>query len=87
VPRRTRFEPGVRLIIRSTQCVPQLGPDRARQPDLERLIDRLIALGKPFEFMLYPNRSHALKEGPGTLHHVYAHLARYLVEHLPPGAR
>jgi dipeptidyl-peptidase-4 len=63
------------------------GDDNVHMQGTERLIDRLIALGKPFEFMLYPNRSHALKEGPGTLHHVYAHLARYLVEHLPPGAR
>jgi dipeptidyl-peptidase-4 len=61
--------------------------DNVHMQGTERLINLLIELGKPFDFMLYPNCSHAIKEGPGTLHHVYAHLARYLVEHLPPGAR
>jgi dipeptidyl-peptidase-4 len=60
------------------------GDDNVHMQGTERLIDRLVALGKPFEFMLYPNRSHAINEGEGTLHHVYALLARYLVERLPP---
>jgi dipeptidyl-peptidase-4 len=62
------------------------GDDNVHMQGSERLINRLVELGKPFEFMLDPYRSHAINEGPGTLHHVYALLARYLWEHLPPEA-
>lgn len=54
---------------------------------IEELVDRLIALGKPFDYMVYPNRDHALREGDGTLVHVRMHILRYLVDNLPPGAR
>ncbi|MSR62322.1 MAG: S9 family peptidase [Planctomycetes bacterium] len=63
------------------------GDDNVHFQGSERLIDRLVELGKSFDFMLYPNRSHAINEGPGTLHHVFALLARYLEEHLPAGPR
>ena len=55
----------------------------------ELLVNRLIELGKPFDFMTYPGRTHALVEGPGTAFHLYSLLARYLEENLPPssGAR
>ena len=54
---------------------------------IEGLIDRLIELGKPFDYMVYPNRDHGLREGSGTLVHVRKLIIRYLLEHLPPGAR
>jgi dipeptidyl-peptidase-4 len=54
---------------------------------IEGLVDRLIALGKPFDYMVYPNRDHGLREGDGTLVHVRMHILRYLIENLPPGAR
>ncbi|NOT30963.1 MAG: S9 family peptidase, partial [Planctomycetes bacterium] len=63
------------------------GDDNVHFQGSERLINRLIELQKPFEFMLYPNRTHAISEGKGTLHHVYALLARYLGERIPPGPR
>jgi dipeptidyl-peptidase-4 len=47
----------------------------------------LIALGKPFTFMDYPNRTHAIKEGEGTPFHLHSLLARFLLENLPPGPR
>ncbi|MGB7490151.1 MAG: S9 family peptidase [Thermoanaerobaculia bacterium] len=46
----------------------------------ERLVNRLIELGKPFDMMVYPNRTHAIKEGDGTRFHVYSLIARYLTE-------
>lgn len=52
---------------------------------IEGLVDRLIALGKPFDYMVYPNRDHGLREGEGTLVHVRMHILRYLMEHLTPG--
>ncbi len=54
---------------------------------IEGLIDRLVELGKPFDYMVYPNRDHGLREGTGTLVHVRMLIIRYLLEHLPPGSR
>lgn len=54
---------------------------------IEGLVDRLIELGKPFDYMVYPHRDHGLAEGRGTLVHVRMLITRYLVEHLPRGPR
>jgi dipeptidyl-peptidase-4 len=51
----------------------------------ELLINRLVELGKPFDMMEYPGRTHALSEGKDTHYHLYSLLARYLEEYLPPG--
>jgi dipeptidyl-peptidase 4 len=61
------------------------GDDNVHYQGTERLLNRLIALGKPVDFMEYPNRSHCICEGRGTTLHVYTLLTRYLLEHLPPG--
>jgi dipeptidyl-peptidase-4 len=53
----------------------------------EGLVDRLIELGKRFDYMAYPNRDHGLREGKGTAVHLRMLMARYLIEHLPPGPR
>jgi dipeptidyl-peptidase 4 len=50
-------------------------------------VDRLIALGKRFDYFVYPNRDHGLSEGKGSLAHVRMLIARYLIEHLPAGPR
>ena len=63
------------------------GDDNVHFQGSEKLVNRLVELGKPFEFMAYPNRSHSISEGKGTSLHVYNLLARYLEEHLPAGAR
>jgi dipeptidyl-peptidase-4 len=54
---------------------------------VEHLVNRLIELGKPFDYMTYPNRSHGINEGPGTTPHLSLLIARYLTEHLPAGGR
>lgn len=53
---------------------------------IEGLVDRLIELGKPFDFMVYPDRDHGLKEGKGTEVHVRMLILRYLLENLPRAA-
>ena len=53
----------------------------------ESLVDRLIELGKRFDYMAYPNRDHGLREGKGTPVHLRMLMTRYLIEHLPPGPR
>lgn len=60
------------------------GDDNVHYQGTELLVNRLIELGKPFDFMTYPGRTHAIVEGPGTAQHLYNLLARYLEEHLPP---
>jgi dipeptidyl-peptidase-4 len=63
------------------------GDDNVHYQGSERLLNRLIALGKPVDFMEYPNRSHCICEGRGTTLHVFSLLTRYLLEHLPAGPR
>jgi dipeptidyl-peptidase-4 len=53
----------------------------------EKLVNRLVELGKPFDFMVYPNRTHAIAEGAGTTAHIYRLIARYFVNNLPPGPK
>jgi len=63
------------------------GDDNVHYQGTERLVNRLVELGKRFDLMVYPNRTHCICQGEGTTPHVYALLSRYLVEHLPPGGR
>jgi dipeptidyl-peptidase-4 len=63
------------------------GDDNVHVQGTEKLVNRLIELGKPFDAMMYPNRSHSISEGPGTTPHVYKLIARYFLQHLPAGPR
>jgi dipeptidyl-peptidase-4 len=60
------------------------GDDNVHYQGTERLVNRLVSLGKPFDLMVYPNRSHCICEGAGTTLHVYSLLTRYLLTNLPP---
>jgi dipeptidyl-peptidase 4 len=61
------------------------GDDNVHFQMTQMLLNRLIELGKPVDFMEYPNRSHAIDEGEGTSLHLYSLLERYLKTHLPAG--
>jgi dipeptidyl-peptidase 4 len=61
------------------------GDDNVHYQGTELLVNRLIELGKPFDFMTYPDRTHAIAEGPGTTPHLYHLLTRYLTRHLRSG--
>ena len=63
------------------------GDDNVHYQGTERLINALVAAGKQFTVMPYPNRSHGIYEGRGTTLHVYTLLTNYLKEHMPPGPR
>jgi dipeptidyl-peptidase-4 len=63
------------------------GDDNVHYQGTERLVNRLVQLGKRFDMMAYPNRTHSISEGEGTTAHVYTLLERYLVENLPAGPR
>lgn len=54
---------------------------------IEGLVDRLVELGKQFDYMVYPNRDHGMREGVGTSVHLRLLISRYLVDHLEPGPK
>ncbi len=60
------------------------GDDNCHYQSCERLVNRLIALDKPFSMMSYPNRTHSISEGPNTSKHLYGLITRYLDENLKP---
>ena len=70
---------GKLLVIHGT------GDDNVHYQGTERLINRLVELGKPFDVMVYPNRTHALSEGRGTSRHLNSRIARFFLENLAPG--
>jgi dipeptidyl-peptidase-4 len=63
------------------------GDDNVHFQGTERLVNKLVELDKPFDFMEYPNRSHSISEGKGTSLHIYQLIARYFEEHLPAGGK
>jgi len=62
------------------------GDDNVHIQGTEMLVNRLIELGKQFDYMVYPGRSHAISEGSGTSLHIYSLLFRYLTENMPRAA-
>jgi dipeptidyl-peptidase 4 len=62
------------------------GDDNVHYKGTEVLANVLIAAGKQFSMMEYPNRRHGISEGPGTTRHVFGLLTRFLEANLPPGA-
>jgi dipeptidyl-peptidase 4 len=63
------------------------GDDNVHYQGSERLVNRLVELNKPFDFMAYPNRSHCICEGQGTTLHIQSLMTRYLMDNLPAGGR
>ncbi len=63
------------------------GDDNCHYQGFELLVNELIAKGKQFDMMSYPNRTHGIFEGKGTTMHLYTLLTNYLFEHLEPGGR
>ncbi len=72
---------GSLLIIHGT------GDDNVHYQGFEALVNELVAQGKQFTMMAYPNRSHGIYEGPGTTMHLYTLMTDYLKAHLAPGGR
>jgi len=63
------------------------GDDNVHYQGTERLINEMVARNKQFTMMAYPNRSHGIFEGEGTSLHLRTLLTKYLMEHVPVGAR
>lgn len=69
------------LIIHGT------GDDNVHYQSFEYLVNELIKHNKHFTMMAYPNRSHSIREGENTAHHLFQLMTRYLKENLPAGGR
>ena len=85
-----RFSIATRPPIQQNPDIRYLGKllgDVIREHGSEQLFDRLVAHGKLFEYLAYPNRSHAIRERAGTREHLYGSLADFLMRRVPAGAR
>jgi len=63
------------------------GDDNVHYQGFELLVNELVAQGKAFDMMAYPNRTHGISEGEGTTMHLYRLMTGYLEEHLESGPR
>ncbi|KAB2908669.1 MAG: S9 family peptidase [Ignavibacteriales bacterium] len=58
------------------------GDDNVHFQNSEVLVNKLVAAGKQFRFMAYPNRSHGISEGEGTSLHLFNSIINFLQEEL-----
>lgn len=63
------------------------GDDNVHYNNAEMLINALIANRKQFQLMSYPNRTHSISEGEGTVAHLRQLYTDYLRMYCAPGAR
>jgi len=63
------------------------GDDNVHYQGTEMLINELVKYDKKFQVMVYPNRTHAIREGEGTSLHLSHLFTDYLKEHCPGGGR
>ena len=63
------------------------GDDNVHYQNFEALVNELIAGGKKFMMMAYPNRTHGISEGRGTTLHLYNLLTSFLLANMPPGPK
>jgi dipeptidyl-peptidase-4 len=63
------------------------GDDNVHYSNTEALINELVRHGKQFQLMSYPNRSHGMSGGVGTIDHLYRLYGDFLRKHCPPGVK
>jgi len=63
------------------------GDDNVHYQNAEMLVNELVKYNKQFQLMAYPNRTHSLSEGEGTLFHLLTLYTSFLKKNCPPGGR
>ncbi|ODS82158.1 MAG: peptidase S9 [Cytophagaceae bacterium SCN 52-12] len=61
------------------------GDDNVHYQNAELLINELVRHNRQFQFMAYPNRTHGIREGEGTVRHMSTLFTEFLKKHCPPG--
>ena len=59
--------------------------DNVHFQNTEQLVDKLIELNKTFDLMIYPDRSHSIKEKDNSRRHLFNLMTNFLNENLAPG--
>jgi len=59
--------------------------DNVHFQNTEQLADKLIELNKTFDLMIYPDRSHSIKEKDNSRRHLFNLMTNFLDENLAPG--
>ena len=63
------------------------GDDNVHYNNAEMLYNELIKYNKQFQVMPYPNRTHSISEGEGTLLHLSTLYTQFLKTYCPPGPK
>jgi dipeptidyl-peptidase 4 len=63
------------------------GDDNVHYQNAEMLVNELIKYNRQFQIMPYPNRTHGISEGKGTLEHLETLYTNYLKTFCPPGPK
>jgi dipeptidyl-peptidase-4 len=63
------------------------GDDNVHYSNAEALINELVKYNKQFQFMEYPNRTHSINEGVGTIQHLSTLYSNFLRKNCPPGGK
>jgi len=63
------------------------GDDNVHYQNAEMLVNELIKYNKQFQFMPYPNRTHGISEGDGTIEHLHTLYTNFLKTYCPPGPK
>jgi dipeptidyl-peptidase-4 len=58
------------------------GDDNVHYQNTEAMVNALVAADKPFQLMVYPNRTHSISGGP-TRQHLFTLLTKFVEENLP----
>lgn len=63
------------------------GDDNVHYQNAEMLLNELVKYNKQFQFMAYPNRSHGLSEGEGTIKHLSTMYMQFMQTWCTPGGK
>lgn len=63
------------------------GDDNVHYNNAEMLIDELIRHNRQFQLMSYPNRTHSISEGEGTIEHLKTLYTSFLRQYCPSGGK
>jgi dipeptidyl-peptidase-4 len=61
------------------------GDDNVHYQNTEAMVNALVAANRPFELMVYPNRTHSIAGGT-TRQHLFTLLTKFVEENLPATA-